>query len=491
MQPAGILAHPREDTLAGIVVFLVALPLCVGIAAACGVPPVSGLVAGIVGGMVVPLFSRSPLSVSGPAAGMVAIVLLETTRLGGMRAFLVAVVLAGVLQMAMGVLRTGKYAALVPSSVVKGMLAAIGITIVVKELPALVGAQGGVGSMLAQWHPGAAAIGLGSLVLLRVWHRLPFGRSRLLPPALAIVVLGGLAGWLLEGARWGLGPAQLVHVPVGGFDGLHAELSSPDWSVLQSPPVWGAAATIAVVASIETLLSCQAVDRLDPLRRRTPPDRELIAQGIGNAATGLLGGLPITSVIVRGGANAAAGARGRLSAIVHGFLLLGFVVFFPETLNHIPQACLAAVLIQVGLGLAHPTLFIEKSKRGLDQLAVFVATIAGVLATDMLIGVLIGVGVAIAVAVRRATKASIERIDHGDGSVTLRLRRATFLVKPALLEALARVPAGSTVTIDTSGEHVDHDVREALGVFLFEAPNRDITVRLVGIELAGVAASAH
>lgn len=491
MDRAGIFAYPRQDALAGIVVFLVALPLCLGIAVASGVPPVSGLVAGIVGGIAIPLISRSPLSVSGPAAGLIAIVLFEIERLGGVNAFMTAVALAGVMQIALGLLRTGKFSALVPGSVVKGMLAAIGITITLKQVPVVFGATGSIASIPDSMHRGATLIGLASLAVLLVWKHTPLVRLPMVPSALVVVVAASLGAGLLPEA-WRLGADQFVNVPTGGFDGLRSALPLPDWSVLGSSGVWIAAATIAVVASIETLLSCQAVDRLDPLKRRTPPDRELVAQGVGNAISGALGGLPVTAVIVRSGANVAAGARERLSAIVHALLLLICVLALPDVLNHIPQACLAAVLVQVGLNLAKPSLFIEQRRLGMDQLVPFLVTIVAVLATDLLKGVVVGIVVGVVVALRKAATSSIERTDHPDGSITLRLRRdGTFIMKPALVDAFAAIPARARVTFDANGEPIDQDVREAIAGFVDDAPNRGISVSLVGVDLTGVTTGGH
>jgi MFS superfamily sulfate permease-like transporter len=306
------------------------------------------------------------------------------------------------------------------------------------------------------------------------------------------VVVAASLGAVLLPEEWRLGADQFVSVPTGGFDGLRSALPLPDWSVLGSSGVWIAAATIAVVASIETLLSCQAVDRLDPLKRRTPPDRELVAQGVGNAISGALGGLPVTAVIVRSGANVAAGARERLSAIVHALLLLICVLALPDVLNHIPQACLAAVLVQVGLNLAKPSLFIEQRRLGMDQLVPFLVTIVAVLATDLLKGVVVGIVVGVVVALRKAATSSIERTDHPDGSITLRLRRdGTFIMKPALVDAFAAIPARARVTFDANGEPIDQDVREAIAGFVDDAPNRGISVSLVGVDLTGVTTGGH
>jgi len=489
MTRSGIFAYPKQDSLAGVVVFLVALPLCLGIAVASGVSPVSGLVAGIVGGIAIPPISRSPLSVSGPAAGLIAIVLFEIERLGGVNSFLTAVVLAGAMQVAFGLLRLGKFSALVPGSVVKAMLAAIGITITLKQLPVLFGATGGIVSIAGTMHPGATLLGVASLAVLLGWKHTPLARFALVPPALVVVVAASVGSLMLKGEGWTLSAGQLVNVPAGGFEGLRAALPHPDWSVLGSSAVWIAATTIAVVASIETLLSCQAVDRLDPLKRRTPLERELEAQGLGNLLSGLCGGLPVTTVIVRSGANAAAGGRERLSAIVHGLLLLGCVLLLPNVLNHIPQACLAAVLIQVGLNLAKPSLLAEQRRLGSDQLVPFLVTICAVLATDLLKGVVIGVLVGVIVAVRKTVKTCIERTDQPDGSILLRLRRdGTFLIKPTLVEMFDNIPSGARVAFDVSGEPVDQDVREAIAGFVEDALNRDIRVSLVGMDLAGVSA---
>lgn len=485
----GIFAYPRQDSLAGIVVFLVALPLCLGIAVASGVSPVSGLVAGIIGGIAIPLISRSPLSVSGPAAGLIAIVLFEIQRLGGVGAFMAAVALAGAMQVAFGLLRMGKFSALVPGAVVKAMLAAIGITITLKQLPVLFGAESGIGSIAGTMHSGSTLIGVLSLAVLLGWKHTPLARFALVPPALVVVVGASFGALWLEGEGWALKASQLVNVPTGGLQGLRAALPVPDWSALGSSSVWVAATTIAVVASIETLLSCQAVDRLDPLKRRTPLERELVAQGVGNLLSGLCGGLPITSVIVRSGANVAAGARERLAAIVHSLLLLGCVLLLPNVLNHVPLACLAAVLIQVGLNLAKPSVFAEQRRLGWDQLVPFLVTVCAVLATDLLKGVVIGVLVGVIAALRKTVKTCIERTDQPDGSISLRLRRdGTFLIKPTLVEIFDNIPTGARVTFDASGEPVDQDVREAIAGFVEDALGRDIYVSLVGVDLAGVSA---
>lgn len=476
--------HPKEDAVAGLVVFLVAVPLCLGIAVACGVPPVSGLVAGIVGGLVVPFISRAPLSVTGPAAGLTSIVLVEVQQLGGLSPFLAAVMIAGGLQFAFGLLRMGRFAALVPSAVIKGMLAAIGITIIWKQLPVAFGVTGELGDIAAQMHTGATLIAALSLVILYGWKHTPLARLKLLSPALVVVVVASaLAAWFKSLPGLTLADTHYVNVPLGSLSTLYGALPRPDMLAFGTPVVWMAGVTIAIVASIETLLSLQAVDRLDPLKRHSPPDRELLAQGAANAVSGFFGGLPVTAVIVRSGANVAAGGRDRMSALVHGVLLLVAVVFAGTLLNAIPLACLAAVLIQVGLNLCRPALFTTQVKLGLTQLLPFVFTIGAVMALDLLKGVVVGILVGIGfVLYENAQRAVVA--ERTDGVLRLRFRRdGTFVSKPGIVAALDDVDDGETVIIDGTGEYLDHDVKEALATFIDDAHHRNITVTLVGIDL--------
>lgn len=481
---SSMFAYPKEDAVAGIVVFLVAVPLCLGIAVASGVPPVSGLIAGIVGGILVPFISRSALSVTGPAAGLTSIVLAEVAHLGGIPPFLTAVVLAGALQFGLGVLRTGRFAALVPSAVIKGMLAAIGITIIWKQLPAAFGATGGLTDIPAQAHQGATLIAGVSLAILYGWKHTPLAKFKLMSPALAVVVLASLLAVALGGSGLALASTQFVNVPLGGVGALWAALPRPDFSVVTTPAVWIAAMTIAVVASIETLLSLQAVDRLDPLRRHSPPDRELLAQGAANAASGFLGGLPVTAVIVRSGANVAAGGRERMSALLHGVLLIVAVVFAGPLLNRIPMAALAAVLIQVGLNLCKPALFATQVKLGATQLLPFAFTIAAVLALDLLKGVIVGIVVGIGFVLYENARRAVVAERDGKGVWRLRFRRdGTFVSKPGIVEALDEVDDGETVVIDGAGQYIDHDVKEVLANFVADAAHRRIAVTIVGIDM--------
>jgi MFS superfamily sulfate permease-like transporter len=479
-----LFGYPKEDAVAGVVVFLVAVPLCLGIAVACGVPPVSGLVAGIAGGLIVPWISRSPLSVTGPAAGLTSIVLAEVSALGGLPPFLAAVMLAGVLQIALGLIRAGRFAALVPSAVIKGMLAAIGITIIWKQLPVAFGVSGGLTDIPANLHAGAILIAAVSIAVLYGWKHTPMARFKLISPALVVVVLASVSAALLQGPALALQPEQFVNVPLGGLTALWAAMPRPDLAALASPGVWAAAATIAVVASIETLLSLQAVDRLDPLRRHSPPDRELVAQGAANTVSGLLGGLPVTAVIVRSGANVAAGARERLSAIVHGALLLMAVLFGAKLLNSIPLAALAAVLIQVGLNLCKPALFATQVRLGMTQLLPFALTIIAVLALDLLKGVIAGIVIGIGFVLYENARRAVVAERAADGTWRLKFRRdGTFVSKPGIVSALDEVDDGATVVIDGDGQYVDHDVKEVLANFAADAAHRRISVRIVGIDM--------
>lgn len=482
-------AHPREDLVAGGVVFLVAVPLCLGIALASGVPVASGLVAGAVGGLVVGALSRSPLSVSGPAAGLVSIVVMEIGKLGGIGPFLTAVMLAGLLQIVLGLARAGRLSALVPSSVVKGMLASIGIVIVLNQVPVALGVEGSLGLVLTRAtlpRPGSALIAAVSFGVLYGWKKTPLAKHTWLSPALTVVVVASLAALALARVpALALSPAEHVRVPLGGVSALAGALPRPDLAAALRLDVWVVAATLAIVASVETLLSIQAVDRIDPLRRHSPPDRELVAQGVANAVSGLLGGLPITSVIVRSGANVAAGGRERLSAMFHGALLVVAVVFAGPLLNLIPLAALAAVLIQVGLHLNTPSLYLAQKRLGVHQLVPFLATIGAVLATDLLRGVVMGMVVGVLFVLRQNERDAVG-VSERDGAMVIRFRRdATFLTKPALLAALDRVDDGGRVVVDGSGEYMDHDVRETLAAFVEDAHHRRIEVELVGIELDG------
>ncbi|MEL6743703.1 MAG: SulP family inorganic anion transporter, partial [Planctomycetota bacterium] len=391
-----------RDLIGGVVVFLVAIPLCLGIALASGAPLMSGLVTGIVGGIVVGLISGSHVSVSGPAAGLAAIVLAQIEGLGGFQPFLLAVVLAGVLQVAFGALRGGALANFFPNSVIRGLLAAIGVLLILKQLPHLVGHDTDpVGDMafeqpdgdttftaietaLESVLPGAALVGLICFALLLIWPKTPLAKS-LFPAPLAAVLLGVAINEILaaSGSALAITSTHLVGVPVVGVDGATWSdvLVMPEFARIADPAIWLAAITIAIVASLETLLNLDATDRLDPQKRHSPPNRELVAQGVGNTLSGMIGGLPMTSVIVRSSVNAQSGATTRLSAITHGVLLLGSVALLPELLNRIPLSSLAAILIVTGFKLASPQVFRALWQQGISQFVPFVITILAIVAS--------------------------------------------------------------------------------------------------------------
>lgn len=406
-----------RDLLASVVVFLVALPLCLGIALASDAPMSAGLIAGVVGGALVGWLSGSHTSVSGPAAGLAAIVAVQVHELGSFDAFLAALVIAGALQLALGLLRAGAVAAVFPASVVAGLLVAIGALLVIKQLPHLLGyvpatghpaAPGGAGAAYA-WdtlrgviervHPGATLVGLLCLASLVAWNHVgPLRRSQV-PAPLVVVALGVLVASAVEALvpSWAVGPALRVALPAldSGASALDL-LRMPEWDALGRPAVLRAGLTLAIVASLETLLNLDATDRLDPRGRRSPPNRELLAQGAGNLACGLLGGLPVTSVIVRSSVNLHAGARSKCAAILHGLWILVAVLLFPGLLARIPLASLAAILIVTGYKLAAPAHFREVWSRGPRAFWPFLTTAVAIVLGDLLLGVLLGLGVHLA-----------------------------------------------------------------------------------------------
>jgi carbonic anhydrase len=507
-------ATPSSKTLvadlsAGLVVSLVALPLCLGVALASNAPLFSGVVAGIIGGILVGAISQSQTSVSGPAAGLTAVVASQIAALGSFEAFLTAVVLAGALQVVLGLARAGSIADFVPSSVIKGLLAAIGLILILKQLPHLVGHDTDpLGEMAFEQpddentlselaraaghiHPGAAVVGFASIALLYLWDASRRLKKSLVPGPLVVVVLAVLATSFLEGLgpRWAIEQTHLVQVPVAsdlaGFIGF---FQMADFRQIGNPSVFVAAITIALVASLETLLNLEAVDKLDPQKRVSPPNRELIAQGVGNITAGLIGGIPVTSVIVRSSVNINAGGKTKLSTITHGILLLVSVLFLPTWLNRIPLSCLAAILIVTGVKLASPKLFRQMLRQGIDQAVPFLVTIVGILMTDLLIGILLGLGVAMVSILRSNWQRPLRRITekHIAGEV-LRIELASqvsFLNRAALTKALEEVPAGGEVTIDARyTSYIDTDVLSLIQEFKKEvAPARGIRVNLVGFK---------
>jgi SulP family sulfate permease len=512
----------RADLTAGLVVFLVALPLCLGIALASNAPLFSGLVTGIVGGLLVSRLSGSSLMVSGPAAGLSAIVAAAILELGSFPVFLTAVVLGGVIQLVLGALRAGIIGYFFPSSVIRGMLTAIGLILILKQLPYAFGAgivgQGGGGadgtatvvesagmfghitSAIAQAVPAAVAISAVSLLVLVLWAKLaPAAVRKAVPAPLAAVLLGVGAKLALERMAPGLAlPAEsLVQLPVPeSLAALAQYLVFPDWSALASPPVWRVAVTLGLVASLETLLSLEATDKLDPHKRTSPANRELLAQGAGNVVAGLVGGLPMTGVIVRSSANINAGAMTWRSSWIHGVFLLLAVVAIPALLNHIPLATLAAILLFTGYKLAHPSLFRDAWRAGTKYFVPFVVTVGAILATDLLIG--IGVGLAVGAffvlldSYRTAYSYHIdESADHHHVRITL-AEEVTFLNKARINAALQALPPGCEVVVDASrSQHIDADVLEILHDFQETARAKGITLRLVDVPAPRLRAGAH
>jgi carbonic anhydrase len=501
-------AAPRtpRDLLSGLVVFLVALPLCLGIALASDAPLFSGVLAGIVGGIVVGALSGSHTSVAGPAAGLTAIVTAQIAGLG-FRTFLLVVLVAGLIQVALGIARAGFIAAFVPTSVIKGLMAAIGVILILKQIPHLVGhdtdPQGDLAfhqpdqettfselmTMLGGIHPGAATIGLTSLALLVFWERFkPLKRS--VVPAPLVVALLGVGGALLFqhlGEPWALGPNNLVQVPVGdgpaAFFGL---LQSPDFSQWSNPAVYTAAVTLAAVASLETLLNLEAVDKLDPQKRTSPPSRELWAQGVGNVTAGLVGGLPVTSVIVRSSVNVHAGGKTKLAAITHGVLLLVSVMFLSRWLNRIPLSCLAAILLVTGAKLVSPKLVKHAWSQGRYQFVPFVATVVAIVLTDVLVGVLLGLAVSVGFILqsnlRRPIRRFVEKHLGGDVLHIELANQVSFLNRAALTKVLDGIPSGRQVLLDAQGtDYIDPDLLDVIREFKEETgPARGLLVSLVG-----------
>jgi MFS superfamily sulfate permease-like transporter len=504
----------RYDAPASLVVFLVAVPLCLGIALASGAPLISGIIAGVVGGIVVGAISDSQLMVSGPAAGLTVIVLAGITELGNFELFLTAVVLAGILQLVFGVLRAGVIGYYFPSAVIKGMLTAIGLLLILKQIPHALGYdvdamgddafiqadQETTFSALAdavrhvEW--GAFLVAAISLPLLFAWGRGPLARLRGIPGPLVVVVLGVALNALFVAVapQLVITESHLVNLPVpesmGAFFG---QFMFPDVAGLAQPAVWKLGVVLAVVASLESLLSLQATDDMDPYRREASTDRELLAQGTGNVLSGLIGGLPITGVIVRSATNIEAGARTRASAMMHGVWLLIAALAFPQFLNTIPLAALAAVLIHVGFKLANPALFKMAVRRGRAYAVPFFVTVGAILFTDLLRGILIGLGVGVIVILRDHIKSPPYTEVSPKGAVLRRLQlhdNINFLHKAALLTELEAVPAGSRIELDARlTKRIDPDVLEVIHNFKETARLRNIDYRLVGIPMPGTPTS--
>jgi len=491
-----------SDIPASIVVFLVALPLCLGVALASNAPLFSGIIAGISGGIVVGLFSKSHLSVSGPAAGLTAIVAGAIGKVPAFEAFLLAVVLCGLLQLVLGFMKAGIIGDYVPSSVIKGMLAAIGLILILKQFPHLVGYDkdfegdetflqankentfSGLFKSLNYLSPVAVLIGTVCLAFSFLWEKMVAkkkGFIKMIPAPLLVVFIGIAINEIAKrNSGYGVDPEHMVNLPVAASSQeFFSFFSFPDWSQLGNKEVLIAGVTLAIVASLETLLSIEAVDDLDPYQRVTPTNRELKAQGIGNIVSGLLGGLPVTSVIVRSSANVNSGAKTKMSTIFHGTLLLVSVAFIPGLLNLIPKAALAAVLIFTGYKLAKPSLFRAFYKKGWDQFIPFVITILAILLTDLLKGVLVGIGVGLFFVIRSNFRSAVFVVND-NANYLFRLRKdVSFLNKPIVKYKLEEVPEGSFVMIDAGrADFIDRDVIEVIEDFITAAPTKNIRVEL-------------
>lgn len=501
----------RQDLPASIVVFFVAVPLCLGIALASGAPLFSGLIAGIIGGIVVGMISGSNLGVSGPAAGLAVIVLSAIDEMG-FEVFLVAVVLSGLIQIGFGLARGGFIAYFFPSSVIRGMLAGIGIIIIMKQIPHAFGHDtipegqleflqpdgnttlSSFTVMMVDYHVGAMIVSAVSLFILLFWEHVLAKRSKvfqLIQGPLVVVAFGILYQLIASkvAPAIALDDTHLVNVPVAqSLSQLGDLFVFPQWSEMFSSSVLITAATLAVVASLETLLCVEATDKLDPLKRTTPTNRELVAQGAGNTLSGLVGGLPITQVIVRSSANIQSNARSKLSAILHGVFLLIFALALPQLLNMIPLAVLASILFVVGYKLAKPALFMEIYRAGNEQFIPFIATILGIVFTDLLVGISIGLFFAIFMILRRnfinAFEFQIEDHEESDHTHTITIDLAeevSFFSRASMVDHLGKVPDGSRVVIDgTNNRHIDPDVVEAIDDFRVSAKHRNISVECLG-----------
>jgi MFS superfamily sulfate permease-like transporter len=496
-------ASARRDVPAGIVVFLVALPLCLGIALASGAPLFAGIVAGVVGGIVLAFVSGSELSVSGPAAGLTVIVAGAIASLGSFEVFTVAVLLSGVLQLVLGYARAGVIGDYIPNSVIKGMLAAIGVVIILKQIPHALGndrdflgdeafQQPGETNTLTELlasmaspSSGALVISAVALALMLLWERPAFKRmawTNVLPAPLACVVACTLLNEWFAAAAPGLALTadrqQLVDLPViGSVADFTAMFTAPDFSAVLRADVWVVAATIAVVGSIETLLCIEATDKLDPEKRISDPNRELRGQGIGNVCCGLLGGLPITSVIVRSSANVYSGARSRLSTLVHGLVLLLAVVFLGALLRRVPLAALATVLIVVGYKLASRKVIVEMWQQGMAQFVPFAVTLVAIVFTDLLQGIAIGLLIGLFSVVRSNHHAAITLVNNGDAWLLRFNKDVSFIHKSELKRKLRRIPNGALLLVDgTKALYIDGDVYETVDEFAGGATYRGITV---------------
>ncbi len=500
----------KSDLLSGMVVFLVALPLCLGIAVASGAPPFAGVICGVIAGIVVGLLSGSNVSVSGPAAGLIAIVLVAITDLG-YEPFLVAVLIAGLIQLTLGFAKAGTISSYFPTSVIEGMLVAIGIIIIKKEIPHAIGydkahegdwfaleagSESGFFTELINSinyaHVGAILITLISIAILISFNKIPFLKKiKAIPGALIVVIVGIILNEVFKstGSKLAISQDHLVTLPTASnFSEFIGQFTTPDFSAFTNAKVWIVGFTIAIVASIETLLCLEAGDKMDPMKRYSSANTELRAQGVGNILSGLIGGLPMTSVIVRTSANVNAGAKTKLSAIAHGVFLLLSVLLIPGLLNKIPMACLAAILIMIGWKLANPKVFAHMWHTGKHQFIPFIITVVAVVFTDLLKGVGIGLVAGIIFILRGNMKHAYffkKEKHHAGETIHIDLaQEVSFLNKAAIKQTLAHLPENSKLVIDAANTiYIDYDVLELIRDFLnFGSKDKNITVTLLNFK---------
>jgi MFS superfamily sulfate permease-like transporter len=500
--------HLKSDLPASVVVFFVALPLCLGIALASGAPLFSGLIAGIVGGIVVGALSGSKIGVSGPAAGLAAIVLTAIGTLGGYENFLVAVVIGGVIQLIFGILKAGIIGYYFPSSVIKGMLTGIGIIIILKQIPHFFGYDADPEGDFAFFQVdgentfseifksinnislGSAVVGIVGLGILILWSNVLSKKGKIFQliqgPLVAVVF--GIVYYILTDStsKFGISSEHLVSVPVpDSFDSFLGQFSFPNFAAITNPQIWVVGFTIALVASLETLLCVEATDKLDPHKNVTPTNRELLAQGTGNILSGLIGGLPVTQVIVRSSANIQSGGRTKLSAIFHGFLLLISVILIPTLLNKIPLSVLAAILLIVGYKLAKPALFKKMWDLGWKQFIPFTVTVVGIVFTDLLVGIALGLAVGIVIILIKSFQNShfLHIEDKSDGKNRIKMTLAeqvTFFNKGAVLNELDSLPENTYLELDVRKTiYLDNDIIEILEDFAVKAKERHIDIKII------------
>ena len=500
--------HIKNDLPASVVVFFVALPLCLGIALASGAPLFSGLIAGIIGGIVVGSLSGSKIGVSGPAAGLAAIVLTAIGTLGGYENFLVAVVLGGIIQLIFGFLKAGIIGYYFPSSVIKGMLTGIGIIIILKQIPHFFGYDSNPEGDFAFFQVdgqntfseilntannislGATIVGFIGLGILILWSNVLSNKGKffqIIQGPLVAVVAGIIYYFVTNGnTKYGINATHLVSVPVpDSFDSFIGQFRFPNFNALSNPQVWVTGFTIALVASLETLLCVEATDKLDPHKNVTPTNKELLAQGTGNIISGLIGGLPITQVIVRSSANIQSGGRTKLAAIIHGFLLLISVILIPTLLNKIPLSVLSAILLVVGYKLAKPAVFKEMVQLGWKQWIPFTVTVLGIVFTDLLVGISLGLAVGVVVILIKSFQNShflhIEDKSNGKHRIKMTLaEEVTFFNKGAILKELDSLPRDTYLEIDVrKTRFLDYDIIEILQDFALKAKERNIDIQLI------------